>query len=114
MAMWSGTLDVEPNEFTLIVKELVVRHGEISFDCHGRNHSDHTPWCLSGIAVLEPEGHYRLDQTEHIDDAEYQTAIYLFKPKPTHEDCTLEGFWYERREGHEPAVWRISGSLNPF
>ena len=114
MAMWSGILEVEPNSFTVNVKEMIVRHDTISFDCHGRNHADHSPWQFSGIATLESEGHYKLDYTEHIDDVEYQTAIYLFKPKLSHEDCTLEGFWYERQKGHEPTVWRISGNLTHF
>ncbi len=107
-------LEVEPDSFTLHIKQMVVRHDEISLDCYGRNRSDHSDWQFSGIATLESEGHYKLDYIEHIDDVEYQTKIYLFKPKCSHEDCTLEGFWYERQKGHEPTVWRISGILTPF
>ena len=114
MAMWSGTLEVEPDNFILKVEQMVVRPDAISFDCHGRNRDDHSPWQFSGVATLEPGGYYKVDRIEQIDEAEYETVVYLFKPNLSHEDCTLEGFWYERREGHEPTVWRISGSLTPF
>ncbi|MDE0383581.1 MAG: hypothetical protein OXI22_06845 [Defluviicoccus sp.] len=114
MAMYTGTLEVEPNSFSLNIKEMVVRHGEISFDCHGKVYSDHSPWQFSGIAILQPEGHYKLDYTELMDETSYQTAVYLFKPKVDREECTIEGFWYERQKDHEPTVWRISGTLGPF
>jgi len=107
---YAGDLTVEPPHFSLHVRQMIVRTGEIAFDCHGRVRDDLSSWDFSGVAAIQPEGHYREEQ---IDD-ETVTEVYIFKPKCTFEHCDLEGFWYEKYKGSEPVVWKFSGRLEPF
>ena len=112
--IYTGDLSVEPNEFNLRVDRMIVRHKQISFDCYGRMYSDRSPWHFSGVAFLQPEGHYKADKVEDVDGTEVQTTVYIFKPKCSVDSCSLEGFWYEKTRGYDPEVYRFSGCLDPF
>lgn len=108
---YSGILNVEPPNFSLHVSQMIIRTCEIAFDCHGRVRDDLSPWTFSGVAGVQPEGHYREDQ---IDEDETVTEVYIFKPKVHFEHCDVAGFWYEKCKGSEPMVWKFSGRLEPF
>ena len=112
--MYTGMLDVEPSAFSLKVEKMVVRHGEMPLDCHGRIRENHWPYSFSGTAMLQPEGHYKFDSADYVDDAKVQTSIYILKPKCSLEDCSIEGFWYEKTKGYEPEIWKFSGTLDTF
>ena len=81
MTTYKGTLDIEPNEFSLVIEEMVVRNGVISFDYNGRWYRTRNAYCFSGTAMLQPEGHYKYDCTECVDDVEVESSIYIFTPK---------------------------------
>ena len=111
MTIYTGTLEVEPNGFSLEIEQMIIRHEEISFDCSGRFWGTCEPWSFSGIAFLQPEGYFKLD---HMDDEQIQTSVYLFKPECSLEECTVEGFWYEKQKTYEPDIWKFSGILTTF
>ena len=77
-------------------------------------YSDRSQWSFSATAFKQPEGHYKADEVEQVDGDEVQTTVYIFKPKCSVNSCSLEGFWYEKTQGHDPEVWRFSGCLDPF
>lgn len=108
--IYTGYLNVEPDTFSLRVDRIIVKSQEISFDCYGRVRHDHSNWKFSGTAFLQPEGHYRADDT--IDGV--YTSVYIFKPNCSVERCILEGFWYEKSEGYDPEISKFSGILDPF
>ena len=109
--IYTGELSVEPNEFNLCIKRMIVKPKKISFDCYGRMYSDRSPWDFSDVAFRQPGGHYKAEQ---VDDDGGLIAVYLFKPRCSVETCQLEGFWYEKEYGSDAEVWRFSGSLEPF
>lgn len=113
MSIYTGPLEVEPNTFSLNVEQMIVRHGEVSLDCRGRIRENHWPYTFKGVAVRQPEGHYKAESIDYVDDVEVLTSIYILKIKSGAE-CTLEGFWYERTKGYEPEVWKFSGTLDAF
>lgn len=109
--IYTGELSVEPNEFNLRIDRMIVKPRKISFDCYGRLYSDRSPWNFSGVAVKQPEGHFKAEQ---VDDNGGIIAVYIFKPTCSVEACQLEGFWFEKEYGSDAEVWRFSGSLEPF
>ena len=114
MSMYSGYLDVEPNEFSLRMDRMSVKNKKISFDCYGRVREDGSKYSFSGTAFKQPEGHYKVDRVEQEDGVEFETSIYIVKAKCSVDNCYVEGFWYEKWEGDEAGVYRFSGSLEPF
>lgn len=107
---YAGELTVEPPQFSLRVRQMILRSKEIAFDCYGRIRTNHNPWYFSGVATLQPEGHYREEQ---IDNEDTLTEIYIFKLRSSIEHCDIAGFWYEKIKGGEPVVWKFSGRLEP-
>ena len=59
MTMYTGELDVEPDEFSLHMERLAFRDGHIAFDCHGRVRASLEMWNYSLTAERHPEGHYK-------------------------------------------------------
>lgn len=103
----AGSLSVEPAEFTLNVERMIVREEGISFDCCGRVFETGELYSLHDTAMKQPEGYYK---AESIDDG-VETAIYIFGLQHSSDDCTIDGFWYERLKGWDARVWRFRGVL---
>ena len=114
MTMYTGELDVEPDHFSLKIEQLAFRKGHIAFDCHGRVRSTLAMWNYSMTAERYPEGHYKGYHSDCSDGTKVETEVYILRAKQSLDGCFVEGFWYERTEGHDPEVWRFSGSLEPF
>ena len=53
---YTGTLDVEPNAFSLEVERMFVRHDEVSFDFHGRNYETGILWEFKKRLEYNPKG----------------------------------------------------------
>lgn len=114
MPMYSGTLDVEPNEFSLKMGRFDFQREVISFDCYGRIRSTLAMWNFSGMVGKCPEGHYQGYDSRTIGGVETETEIYIIKAKQNFNECVVEGFWYEKMDNHDPEVWRFSGTLEAF
>ena len=112
--IFTGLLQVEPSQFTLNVQQMVVRRDSIGVDCCGIVLETRQHWNFKATAFRQPEGHFVASKWEQIDGEDYETSIYLLRAKSSVDECAVEGFWYERLVGYDPAVWRISGVLNPF
>ena len=111
---YTGRLHAEPNEFSMIVEDMSVRHNEIGIDIQGHIRDNGLPYVFNGTAVKQREGHFRADSRDCVEGVEYETHVYIFQPTMSMDGCEIEGFWYERRIGEEPQVWRFSGSLAPL